>query len=85
MNQRTQTASFIASKITSIENRERKCSVDAQKHFEHAIGFTYEEMKRLTSKRLKGALFIDGEIYVHPPEFEFLYDIDDILITQSQI
>ena len=47
------------------------------------IGFTYEETKMLTSKRLKGALCIDGEIYVHPSEFEFSYDIDDILITQN--
>ena len=37
MNQLTQTASSIASEISSIENRERKRSADAQKHFEHAI------------------------------------------------
>ena len=37
MNQLTQTASFIASEISSIENRERKRSADAQMHFEHAI------------------------------------------------
>ena len=37
MNQLTQTASFIASEISSIESRERKRSADSQKHFEHAI------------------------------------------------
>ena len=37
MNQLTQTASFIDSENSSIENRERKRSADAQKHFEHAI------------------------------------------------
>ena len=47
------------------------------------IDFTYEEIRRLASKRLKRALIIDGEIYVHPCEFEFSYDIDDILITQT--
>ena len=30
-------AQSIASEISSIENRERKRSADAQKHFEHAI------------------------------------------------
>ncbi len=47
------------------------------------IGFTYAETKMLTSKRLTGVLYIDGEIYVHPSEFEFLYDVDNILITQT--
>ena len=37
MNQLTQTASLIASEISSIENRERKRTASAQKHFEHAI------------------------------------------------
>jgi hypothetical protein len=37
MNQLTQTASFIASEISSVENRERKRTASAQKHFEHAI------------------------------------------------
>ena len=37
MNQLTQTASLIASEISSIENRQRKRSDDAQMHFEHAI------------------------------------------------
>ncbi len=37
MNQLTPTASWIASEISSIKNRERKRSADAQKHFEHAI------------------------------------------------
>ena len=47
------------------------------------IGFTYEETKMLTSKRLTRTLCIDGEIYVHPSEFEFLYDIDELMITQN--
>jgi len=37
MNQITQIASLIASEISSIENRERKRSADAQNKFEHAI------------------------------------------------
>jgi hypothetical protein len=37
MNQLTQTASFIASEISSVENRERKRTASAQRHFEHAI------------------------------------------------
>ncbi len=37
MNQLTQTASLIASEISSVENRERKRTASAQKHFEHAI------------------------------------------------
>ena len=37
MNQLTQTASLIASEISSAENRERKRTASAQKHFEHAI------------------------------------------------
>ena len=47
------------------------------------IGFTHEETNMLTSKQFTEALCIDGEIYVHPSEFEFSYDIDDILITQN--
>ena len=38
MNQLTQTASLIASEISSVENRERKRTASAQRHFEHAIG-----------------------------------------------
>ena len=53
------------------------------KMISRTIGFTDEETKKLTSKRLTRALCIDGEIYVHPFEFEFSYDIDDILITQN--
>ena len=37
MDQVTQLANLIASEISSIENRERKRSADAQKNFEHAI------------------------------------------------
>ena len=37
MTQLAQMALSIASEISSIENRERKRSADAQKHFEHAI------------------------------------------------
>ena len=37
MNQLTQTASFIASEISSIESRERKRTASAQRHFEYAI------------------------------------------------
>ena len=37
MTQLAQIALSIASEISSIENRERKRSADAQKHFEHAI------------------------------------------------
>ena len=37
MNQLTQTASLIASEISSVENRERKRTASAQRHFEHAI------------------------------------------------
>ncbi len=37
MNQLTQTASLIASEISSVENRERKRTASAQKDFEHAI------------------------------------------------
>ena len=47
------------------------------------IGFTYEEANMLTSKQFTEALSINGEIYVRPSEFEFSYDIDDILITQN--
>ena len=47
------------------------------------IGFTYEETNMLTSKQFTEALSINGEIYVRPSEFEFSYDIDDILITQN--
>ena len=47
------------------------------------IGFTFEETSLLTSKQLKSALKIGGEIYVHPTELELLYDIDDILITRN--
>ncbi len=37
MNQLTQTASLIASEISSVENKECKRTASAQKHFEHAI------------------------------------------------
>ena len=37
MNQITQTALLMASEISSVENRERKRTASAQKHFEHAI------------------------------------------------
>ena len=37
MAQLTQMALSVASEIASIENRVRKRSADAQKHFEHAI------------------------------------------------
>ncbi|MDC0645008.1 hypothetical protein OAP53_01910 [Alphaproteobacteria bacterium] len=37
MTQLAQMAKSIASEISSLENRERKRSADAQKHFEHAI------------------------------------------------
>ena len=47
------------------------------------IGFTHEETNMLTSKQFTEALSINGEIYIHPSEFEFLYVVDDILITQT--
>ena len=37
MSQLTQTALLIASEISSVENRERKRTASAQKHFEHTI------------------------------------------------
>ena len=37
MTQLAQMAKSVASEISSVENRERKRSADAQKHFEHAI------------------------------------------------
>ena len=48
-----------------------------------AIGFTHEKTNMLTSKQFTEALSINGEIYIHPSEFEFLYGVDDILITQT--
>ena len=47
------------------------------------IGFTHEETNMLTSKQFTEALSINGEIYVRSSEFEFLYDVNDILITQT--
>ena len=44
LNQLNQTAHSIASEISSIENRERKRSADAQKHFEHAIECLLKEL-----------------------------------------
>ena len=44
MNQPTQTASSIASEISSIESRERKRIASAQKHFEHAIECLLKEL-----------------------------------------
>ena len=46
-------------------------------------GFTDEETNMLTSKQFTEALSINGEIYVRSSEFEFLYDVNDILITQT--
>ena len=44
MTQLAQMALSIASEISSIENRERKRSADAQKHFEHAIECLLKEL-----------------------------------------
>ena len=45
MNQLTQTASLIASKISSVENRERKRTASAQKHFKHAIECLVKDLR----------------------------------------
>ena len=44
MTQLAQMALSIASEISSLENRERKRSADAQKHFEHAIECLLKEL-----------------------------------------
>ena len=44
MNQLTQTASLLASEISSVENRERKRAASAEKHFKHAIEILLKDL-----------------------------------------
>ena len=46
MNQLTQTASFIASEISSVKIRERKRTASAQRHFKHAIECLVKDLWR---------------------------------------